>query len=192
MRRVECSFWIAIDSADSRRYFYSNTNVSARRVTACEMCAGNDQFGKDLRLWYGDPFPCYSGSAWKLLQDPQQGFIWFFTLKQQYKNNRLLMGACRHLSFSPHVACTLGAPRTFRLGRHRSAASCTLRTPIVLGSAWHRCYKHWKQWQKQRNKEEVGGGGKVSCWCQTKTAQHITRCCSYSFSPNNPNSSLEF
>lgn len=153
MRRVECSFWIAIDSADSRRYFYSNTNASARRVTNCEMCAGNDQFGKDPRLCYRDLSPGYSGRAWKLLQEPRRGFIWFLTLKQQYKNNRLLTGACRHLSFSPHVACAPGVPRTFRLGRHRSAASCTLWTPIVLGTAWLRWYKHWKQWQKQR-----GGG----------------------------------
>lgn len=132
MRCVECSFWIAIDSADSRRCFYSNTNVSARRVANCEMCAGNDQFGKDPRLCYGDLSPGYSGRAGELLQEPRQGFIWFLTLKQQYKNNRLLTGACRHLSFSPHVACAPGVPRTFRLGRHRSAASCTLWTPIVL------------------------------------------------------------
>lgn len=104
MRCVQCSFWIAIDSADSKRYFYSNTNVSARRVTNCEMCAGNDQFGKDSRLCYRDLSSGYSGRAWKLLQEPWRGFIWFLTLKQQYKNNRLLTGGVQ----APLIFTTCG------------------------------------------------------------------------------------
>lgn len=35
---AECSFWIAVDSTDSRRYFYLNTNVSGRRVTNRDVC----------------------------------------------------------------------------------------------------------------------------------------------------------
>lgn len=139
------------------------------------------------RLWDG----CRKWSIWQRSQVMLEGSIsqlfWkgleiasraavglylIFTLKQQYKNNRLLTGGCRHLSFSPHVACAPGVPRSFRLARYRSAASCTLCTPIVLGTAQHCCYTHGKQWQKQRG----GGwrrprGGKVSCWCQTKKKQ---------------------
>lgn len=118
-------------------------------MSQTEMCAGNDQFGKDPRLCYEDLSPCYSGRAWKLLQEPRLGFIWFLTLKQQYKNNRLLMGGCRSLSFSPHVACVPGVPRSFRLHCYRSVASCTLCTPIVVATARRCWYKHWIQWQKQ-------------------------------------------
>lgn len=171
----ERRFWMAVDSADSWRYFYLNTDVSVTNYVRRNWSIWQRS---QVMLWGSISLLLWKGL--EIVSRATMGLYLIFALKQQYKNNRLLTGGreggrggwCRHLSFSPHVACAAGAPRSFRLHRHRSAASCTLCAAVVDGASTG---------SKGSNTEEVGGGGpEVTCWCQTqknhpkKIISHIT------------------
>lgn len=80
---------MAVDSADSRRYFYLNTNVSV-----------TDDVRRKWSIWQRSRVMLWGSISpllWKGLEIASRatmGLYLIFALKQQYKNNRLLTGGC--------------------------------------------------------------------------------------------------